>query len=171
MITEEFILNVTECQGQLYSYILSLTGNSDIARDLLQETNKSILEKVSDYTPGTSFSAWASKIAFFKVLSFHRDRQREPMLFSVERLREISQKTLSRNQEYDRRLDFLFQCIEQLPDDKQKLLRQRYEQDLPLEELASLWGRTYNATAALLYRVRLTLMDCVNKSLKLEKQI
>lgn len=171
MITKEFILSITECQGQLYSYILSLTGNSDIARDLLQETNKSILEKVSDFTPGTSFSAWASKIAFFKVLSYRRDSQRESMLFSVEKLREISQKTLAKNKDHDRRLDSLFHCLEQLPDDKQKLLKQRYEEELPLEELASLWGRTYNATAALLYRVRLTLMDCVNKTLKLEKQI
>tara|TARA_R110002111_G_scaffold177322_1_gene243429 strand:+ start:66697 stop:67212 length:516 start_codon:yes stop_codon:yes gene_type:complete len=171
MITEEFILSITECQSQLYSYILSLTGNSDIARDLLQETNKSILEKASDFAPGTSFSAWASKIAFFKVLSYRRDSQRESMLFSVERLREISHKTLSKNKEYDRRLDSLFDCIEQLPDDRQKLLRQRYEEELPLEELANLCGRTYQATAALLYRMRLTLMDCVSKSLKLEKQI
>tara|TARA_R110002095_G_scaffold152203_1_gene131794 strand:- start:4029 stop:4544 length:516 start_codon:yes stop_codon:yes gene_type:complete len=171
MITEEFILSITECQSQLYSYILSLTGNSDIARDLLQETNKSILEKVSDFTPGTSFSAWASKIAFFKVLSHRRDSQRESMLFSVEKLREISQKTLSKNKEYDRRLDSLFDCIEQLPDDRQKLLRQRYEEELSLEELADLCGRTYQATAALLYRMRLTLMDCVSKSLKLENQI
>lgn len=170
MITKEFILSITECQGQLYSYILSLTGNSDIARDLLQETNKTILEKVSDYTPGSSFTAWASRIAFFKVLSYRRDSQRESMLFSVEKLREISQKTLSKNNDYDRRLDPLFHCIEQLPDDKQKLLKQRYEEELTLEELASFWGRTYNATAALLYRVRLTLMDCVNKSLKLERQ-
>jgi len=171
MITKEFILSITEFQGQLYSYILSLTGNSDIARDLLQETNKTILEKVSEFTPGTSFSAWASKIAFFKVLSYRRDIQRESVLFSIEKLREISQKTLAKNNDYDRRLDSLFHCIEELPDDKQKLLKQRYEEELPLEELASLWGRTYNATAALLYRVRLTLMDCVNKSLKLEKQI
>lgn len=171
MFTEEFILNVTECQGQLYSYILSLTGNSDVARDLLQETNKTLLEKVADFTPGTSFSAWASKVAFFKVLSYYRDSQRDTMLFSMDRLREISQKTLSQNSEYDRRLDLLYQCLEELPDDKRALLKQRYEQDLPLEELASLWGRTYNATAALLYRVRLLLMDCVNKSLKLEKQL
>tara|TARA_R110002095_G_scaffold203734_2_gene185941 strand:- start:35376 stop:35684 length:309 start_codon:yes stop_codon:yes gene_type:complete len=102
-----------------------LTGNSDIARDLLQETNKTILEKVADYTPGSSFSAWASKIAFFKVLSFRRDSQRESTLFSVEKLREISEKTLSKNHDYDRRLDSLFHCLEQLPDDKQKLLKQR----------------------------------------------
>jgi len=93
------------------------------------------------------------------------------MLFSMDRLREISQKTLSQNSEYDRRLDLLYQCLDELPDDKRALLKQRYEQDLPLEELASLWGRTYNATAALLYRVRLLLMDCVNKSLKLEKPL
>lgn len=168
MISEEFILNLTDCQGQLYSYILSLTGNSDNARDILQETNKIILEKVSDYTPGTCFSAWASKIAFFRVLSYRRDFQRERLLFSVERLQEISQKALSQNKVYDRRLDSLFHCIKQLPDDKQKLLKQRYEEDVPLDTLARFWGRSYNATTALLYRVRLTLMDCVNKSLNLD---
>lgn len=174
-ITKEFIQKLTGCQGRLYTYILSLIGKSNDARDLLQETNKSILEKASDFTAGTSFSAWASKIAFFKVLSYQRDEQRKAVLFSGETLREISKKTIAANEQHNReqhddRLDLLRDCVKKLPDDRQRLLRQRYEEEIPLEEIASRWGRSYNAMAALLYRMRLSLMDCVQRSLDAEER-
>lgn len=169
MVTEEFVLNLIECQAKLYSYVLSLTGNKNDAHDILQETNKSILEKAADFTPGTSFPAWASKIAYYKVLAYHRDAQRETLLFNVEILQEISEKTLTKNGQYDRRLGSLFHCIQQLPDDHQQLLKQRYEEEKSLEEIADLWGRTYNGISSLLYRLRLALIDCVDKSLQLEE--
>jgi len=47
-------------------------------------------------------------------------------------------------------------------------LKQRYEEEMSLEEIASFWGRTYNGITSLLYRVRLALIDCVDKTLQLE---
>ncbi len=174
-ITKEFIKKLTNFQGQMYTYILSLIGKSNDARDVLQETNKSILEKSSDFTPGTSFSAWASKIAFFKVLSYQRDEQRKSALFNGEALREISRKAIAANEQHNReqhdnRLDLLRDCVKKLPDDRQRLLNLRYEEEIPLEEIANRWGRSYNAMAALLYRMRLSLMDCVQRSLGMEEQ-
>ncbi|VAX42693.1 hypothetical protein MNBD_PLANCTO02-454 [hydrothermal vent metagenome] len=174
-ITKEFIKKLTCYQGQMYTYILSLVGKSNDARDVLQETNKSILEKASDFMPGTSFSAWASKIAFFKVLSYQRDEQRKSALFSGETLKEISRKTIAANEQnnreqHDSRLDLLRDCVKKLPDDRQRLLNLRYEEEIPLEEIASRWGRSYNAMAALLYRMRLSLMDCVQRSLDMEER-
>jgi len=168
IVTEELILNLIDCQGKLYSYVLSLTGNRNDTHDILQETNKIILEKAAEYTPGTSFSAWASKIAYYKVLAYQRDAARESLLFNVEILQEISEKSLSKSKQNDRRLGSLFHCIEQLSDDNQKLLKQRYEEEMSLEEIASFWGRTYNGITSLLYRVRLALIDCVDKTLQLE---
>tara|TARA_R110002096_G_scaffold123353_3_gene266979 strand:- start:201 stop:851 length:651 start_codon:yes stop_codon:yes gene_type:complete len=168
MVSEEFVLNLIDCQAKLYSYVLSLTGNKNDAHDILQETNKSVLEKAADFTPGTSFSAWASKIAYYKVLSYHRDAQRDTLLFNAELLKEISEKSISKNQQYDRRLGSLFHCLEQLPDDHQRLLKQRYQEEKTLEEIAGIWGRTYNGITSLLYRLRLALIDCVDKSLQLE---
>lgn len=168
MVSEDFVLNLIDCQGKLYSYVLSLTGNKNDTHDILQETNKSILEKASDFTPGTSFSAWASKIAYYKVLAYHRDAQRESLLFNAELLQEISDKSISKNKQYDRRLGSLFHCLEQMPDDHQRLLKQRYQEEKSLDEIASIWGRTYNGITSLLYRLRLALIDCVDKSLQLE---
>lgn len=169
MVTEEFVLNLIECQAKLYSYVLSLTGNRNDTNDILQDTNKFILEKAADYTAGTSFSAWASKIAYYKVLAFQRDTARESLLFNIEILQEISDKSLSKSTQYDSRLGSLFHCMEQLSEDNQKLLKQRYEEEMSLEEIASFWGRTYNGISSLLYRLRLALIDCVDKSLQLEE--
>ena len=93
---------------------------------------------------------------------------RDTLLFNAELLKEISEKSISKNQQYDRRLGSLFHCLEQLPDDHQRLLKQRYQEEKTLEEIAGIWGRTYNGITSLLYRLRLALIDCVDKSLQLE---
>ena len=68
--SEEFVRLLTEAQGPVYGYLLTLITDRNRARDLLQETNITIWKKADTFEEGTNFNAWACKIAYFHVLSF-----------------------------------------------------------------------------------------------------
>lgn len=46
-------------QQRLLSYIVSLIGDADSSWDVLQETNRVLLEKRGDFQAGTNFVNWA----------------------------------------------------------------------------------------------------------------
>ncbi|VAX39674.1 hypothetical protein MNBD_PLANCTO02-684 [hydrothermal vent metagenome] len=164
-ITEELIDELTKNQGRLYAYILSLVGNVEDARDIQQEVNRTILQKADDYKKGTSFVSWARQISTFKVRSYWRDKGREKVIFSDELISKMSQPIEDATEGYDDQLIALKQCVNKLPPDKQQMLKQRYQESMPLDDLAAYWNRSYKATVTMLSRVRVRLLDCIQKSI------
>ena len=79
--SEEFVRLLTEAQGPVYGYLLTLIPDRNRARDLLQETNITLWKKAATFEEGTNFNAWACKIAYFHVLSFRRKMAREKLVF------------------------------------------------------------------------------------------
>ena len=67
---------LAQCQSRLKAYILSLLSNTSDADDILQETNIFILKHLDTFERGSNFKAWAFQIAYFRVKSYIRDRQR-----------------------------------------------------------------------------------------------
>lgn len=49
-------------QSELQGFALKLTKESDMARDLLQETNSKVLTSSQSFIPGTNFHSWAFTI-------------------------------------------------------------------------------------------------------------
>jgi len=70
-----FVKLITEHQGNLRAFIVSLMPGSPDVADVLQETNAVLWQKRDRFEPGTNFLAWAFRIARYEVLRQH-DRQR-----------------------------------------------------------------------------------------------
>ena len=66
--SEEFVRLLTEAQGPVYGYLMTLIPDRSRARDLLQETNITLWKKAATFEEGTNFNAWACKIAYFLSL-------------------------------------------------------------------------------------------------------
>ena len=90
--SEEFVRLLTEAQGPVYGYLLTLIPDRNRARDLLQETNITIWKKAETFEQGTNFNAWACKVAYFHVLSFRRKMAREKLVFDDEILDYLSER-------------------------------------------------------------------------------
>ena len=65
---EAFVQLMTEHQGRLYAYVLSLLGDPDQANDVLQETNLVLWRNAGEFQMGSNFRAWAFRIAHFQVM-------------------------------------------------------------------------------------------------------
>ncbi len=165
MLSDEFIQDLTASQTRLYAYILSLLPGRAAAEDVLQEVNLTAWQKRSEFTPGTSYFAWASKIAYFHVLSHRRKMSRDRLVFDDDVLDYLSERQVERAEEIGRRGAALKSCIEKLPVNQRELVEQRYAPGGSVQDIAAAAGRTVGSVSQTLYRVREALLKCVEQTL------
>lgn len=163
---DEFVLLLIGAQSRLYAYILSLVLNRDRARDILQQTNLVLLEKESDFETGTNFAAWAYRVAFYEVLSDRRTQKREKLLFSDELLTLIAAKGPAIEKHFDERVTALEACMREITSEQRDLLMQRYRPDGSVAKIAAQLKKSPAAVSAMLYRLRVALVSCVEHKLK-----
>lgn len=161
---EAFVALLTASQDALYRYILTLVvGQHDRARDILQETNLVIWRKSSEFRLGTDFNAWARRIAHYRVMTDLRDAERKPLMFSEKLIDALASDYEQNANDVELRQGFLQECFAALPSNQSQLVRSRYAEDQSIAEISRQQGRSANAISAALYRIRLVLLDCVNR--------
>lgn len=171
VVNNVFFQLLLQNQGKLHAYVLALVGNTTDARDLLQDINQCLLEKRDTFTPGTNFLAWSRKVAFYKIQSYWRDKNRSRLLFDDELLKSMSETIEQMPDLYNEQIEALRSCITHLPSDKQTLMQQRYCQFMPLKNIAEYWGKSEKAVGVMLLRIRLRLQDCIQKSIAARSSI
>lgn len=162
---DEFVLRVIEVQSRLYAYILSLVLNKERAKDIVQQTNLVLLEKETEFQPGTNFAAWAYRVAFYEVLADRRKRQRDKHLFSDELLALIATRSATISESLDERSAALSKCLQELSGDHRENLLERYRPGGGVADLAEKLNKSPAAVSAMLYRIRTTLVECVERKL------
>ena len=165
--SEEFVRLLTEAQGPVYVYLLTLIPDRSRARDLLQETNITLWKKAATFEEGTNFNAWACKIAYFHVLSFRRKMAREKLVFDDDILDYLAERNDDRLiQDFTKdRNAALKACMQKLSDKQRKLVEERYKPGASVQRIAADQGRTVGAISQTLYRIRHNLMQCIEKTL------
>lgn len=164
---EEFIRQLTLAQSSLWAYVFSLLPDHAGAQDVLQQTNLTLWRKADDFQPGSSFIAWASKAAYFHVLSYRRGMRRDRLVFNDEVFAYLAERQAERLEEGipNRRMTALRGCLEKLPAHSRQLLESRYAAGASVKNLAETGGRSTAALSQVLYRIRETLLACVERSL------
>lgn len=160
---------VTGFQSRLYAFISTLMRGDAQAADVLQETNVVLWEKASSYDPQSSFAAWAYRIAHFQVMAHRKRHSRDHRLvFSDDLVSTLVSDFQKRTDDLDDRLAALQVCLDRLTDSNRALIRHRYAQGKSVSDMADAMGRKANAVAAALYRIRKTLLDCMEQTVNKE---
>ena len=165
---ERFVQNLTGHQSSLFAYIRSLMPRAEQASDVLQETNLVLWRRSSEFSEGTSFGAWARKVAYFQVLAWYRDRKREKLMFDTELLGLLAKQNDDRLAQHDQRRQALEQCMARLPNESREMIRRRYASGGSVQAMAQELGRTVGAVSQSLYRIRQSLVDCVRTTMNQE---
>ena len=150
-------------QPRLAAYIRSLVGREQSCKDILQETNVTILKKAADFRPGTNFTAWSFRIAYFEVLTWRRTRGREKLFFDSDLVESLALQAEEVAESYDERLSALSHCIEKLPDRQRQIIERRYLNSESVQEIAADIGFKANAASQLLHRARISLLNCIKQ--------
>lgn len=169
--SDEFAEAIIASQRRLYAYILTMLPDSNEASDVLQQTNMAIWRDASRFVEGTNFIAWAFRIAYFKVLEHREKSNRSRLRFCESTLENLSRETESRlaDEDEESRLTAMRQCVDQLPERHRELIHRRYYRGETVGSLAASTGKSANALANSLFRIRKALWNCIHRRLAKEQ--
>lgn len=163
-----FLANITGCQSSLFAYICTLLGNTDHARDVLQETNLALWQKADDYDPAQPFRPWAFSFAYNQALAFRRRQQRDRLIFDDGVLSIVSNAAVDSLARIDGRVEALDYCIERLPKRQRELLHERYVEGHRINDIAARRKCSTSSLQVMLFRIRKSLLDCIVRRLSTE---
>lgn len=164
-ISFEFSQLLTKSQRRIYAFILTLIPNRAEAEDILQETNLILCRKAAEYDPDRHFLAWAFKIARFQTMAHMKTRSRSPLVFQEDLMEKLSDDAENLDG-FGSLQRALAQCMEKLTKRNRELIRIRYEQGMSLEESAKELGKPKGTVSMALYRIRIALWRCVERTMK-----
>ena len=158
---EEFGRRLVSAQRGLFAYILRLLPDAMDASDVLQETNLVLLRKQQEFRVAADFNAWAAGIARNQVLAFRRDASRNRLVFSAQLLDQLAARHIADIGNTDLMFEAMELCRSRLSEADQQLLASRYADNVSVTEIASKTARTPHAVSQSLYRIRTTLLECI----------
>lgn len=167
--TEQFVRLLATHQEDIFRYIFALLPNEEDGRDVLQETCIALYRKLAEYDGSKPFLPWAYGFAYMEVLK-HRERNRRVLQpFSAELLEMLAREREQQEEALQARLRALDECVSKLPEADRRLLRQRYEARLKMDELIDRVGSSRRTLFRNLERIRRVLFDCVSRRVAAER--
>jgi RNA polymerase sigma-70 factor, ECF subfamily len=155
-------------QQEIYAYILTMVPNLHDADDLFQEGLTVMWHKFDQFEPGTNFPAWAIQIMRYLVLEYRRRCARSRMVqLSDEVLESLMDRTASLQDQMEVRLEALKQCMDHLDDRSKRMVKMRYERNVPVADMASQLKISARQIQRTLASINGILLRCVRRSLAL----
>ncbi len=164
--TTTFLELLTTHERSLSLYVHGLVPRDSAAEDILQQTKLLLWKHFDDFTLGTNFIAWARTTAFHQILTHRRQKKREHLPLDEDALEALGHAVSDLAEEGSARQDALRACLPKLPVEHRQLVQLRYFDDLEIDQIAERVNRTEAAVYRALSRVRMTLMQCVQKQLE-----
>jgi RNA polymerase sigma-70 factor (ECF subfamily) len=156
---------LVEHRSLLMGYLFACVRNTADAEDLFQELCLAATRSARALRSKEGFIPWAREIARRRVLAHLRQsKQLTPVNPELATRLAETAASLDSSSVIPRRLEALHACLDALPMESRHLLALRYaDERCPVEDIARQFGRSVQATYALLKRIRYILRDCINR--------
>ena len=168
MREETLVKNLLQYKRTLEGMLFAMVGDSAVAEDLFQEMAVLMTRKREQADENCKFVAWGRQIA----LNLVRDWRKKLARGKVQTLDDDVLESVagafesSAEEAWDARADALRHCAEKLSEKDRVLLRRRYEEAVPVDQLAQELSLSRGAVDTSLYRLRRALHDCVEMRLQ-----
>lgn len=167
---EEFVVLMTRHQRRIWWFINSLLPAASDADDVLQETSLVLWRKWDQFDRDREFISWACGIARLQVFKFVRENKAKRKHLNEVLLAEIADVAERKIQNLSRvevRLKALKDCIQRLDQEERQLIEKKYDNALSAKRIADDLDRPLVTVYKVLARVRLKLVNCVNRKIEL----
>jgi RNA polymerase sigma-70 factor (ECF subfamily) len=149
----------------LFRYIFSLVANEADTRDILQETCVDLHRRAARYDPQRPFLPWAFRFAYHEVLRHRTRARRSGLVLDPDVVELLASSRADLEPELEDRFQALDRCLAGLPERDRRLVDARYFRPGPIESRLRELGISRRTLFRHLDRIRLTLMDCINRRL------
>lgn len=151
-------------QARVYSYILHIVRNRDIADDIFQDTFVKIIMtlKQGRYTETGKFGAWLTRIAHNLIIDYCRQEKSENCVSTDDEnsdflnRRELSEGTVEDYLVADQITADVRRIVDALPESQKEVLTMRFYRDMSFKEIAEATGVSINTA---LGRMRYAIMN------------
>ncbi len=160
-----FDLLLSRNQQKLFSYILFVVRDRDVANDIFQDTFVKVIIKLQEgnYTPNGKFGAWVMRIAHNAIMDWYRNQKSEKI---VDAAKDNDLSNISHNDFTDSGIENQFinmqvlhdvkKMMNQLPTTQREVVFMRFYQELSFKEIAEATGVSINTS---LGRMRYALLN------------
>ncbi|MBQ0073785.1 MAG: sigma-70 family RNA polymerase sigma factor [Prevotella sp.] len=158
------LLNRT--QTGIFSYIIFIVHNEEVANDLFQETFLKAITKLQEgrYVPTGKFNAWMIRIAHNAIMDWYRRQKTQVIVDSAVEdiniaqmsdrdLMETSREDLIANGQV---MSDVRNLVQYLPEAQREVVMMRYYQNLSFKEIAAITNVSINTSLA---RMRYALIN------------
>lgn len=164
---------IDQYRHRLMRYLIHMVANRVVAEDLFQETWVRVLEKGSLYDGRTPFAAWLLSIARNLTIDYMRKRQRaglEPLNEDPEE-GPVFEAVASTPSPYEvaaahEQATSIADALERVPAVFREVLVLRFQEQMKLEEIASLTGVPLATVKSRLYRGVAALRPALERNLR-----
>ncbi len=152
-------------QKKLYSYILFVVHDQEVANDVFQETFVKVISKLQDgkYTDSGKFFFWLTRIAHNVIMDNYRHQKSTHIIEPTEdndlnMLRSDDLMDINRENEYvnTQIMSDVRRMMEALPTPQREVVHMRFYQDLSFKDIADITGVSINTS---LGRMRYALIN------------
>lgn len=160
-----FDVLLTRNQQKLYSYILFVVRDPEVANDVFQDTFVKVITKLQEgkYTNCGKFSFWLTRIAHNVIMDGYRRQKSEHIIEPTEdndlsNLRSDELLDINRENEYVNMqiMNDVRHLMNALPASQREVVYMRFYQDLSFKEIADITGVSINTS---LGRMRYALIN------------
>jgi RNA polymerase sigma-70 factor (ECF subfamily) len=165
-----FELIVRRLERPLRAWLATHASPAIDVDDVAQRTFVIAFTKLDTFEIGTDFPAWLFTIARYQLMT-EMTRLRRVADYHARFAPDLLERELERRLQDpvgpDRvRLDHLKECMAALGENLQRFIAWRYDEEIPLAEMANRSGRSVGAIKKQLWQIRRKLQECVEKRMK-----
>lgn len=149
---------------QIRGYARVICPDVAILDDVVQEVFVAMMSRASDFADGRNFKSWAYGFVRNKAMKAATRRKADARLLGNDVL-ELLSAAVPELEVRPEELGALRRCLAELAPSARSVIRQRYENGLQPQQVASAMGWTPNSVRVALSRARAFLRACVEQRL------
>jgi len=161
---ELFIKLLPKHDPSIRAYIrASIPDPADVA-DVMQNVSIIAWKKFEILeNPETEFGKWVCVIARYEILKFRRGKARDRLVLDSDIVEKLADEGIEETDERDHWINALQHCLGKLPNSRRKLLLEAYHPESSMQDIAKQMNKKTNALYQILSRLRIKLVDCIEK--------
>lgn len=170
---QAFDLLLSRNQSKLFSYILFVVYDQDLANDIFQETFVKVITKLQErkYVDSGKFSAWIMRIAHNVIMDWYRDNRAQNI---VEATEDNDLSNINSNSCLDYNIEDRYineqvlrdvkKMMNLLPPTQREIVFMRFYQEMSFKEIAETTGVSINTALGRMRYAILNLRRMAKKS-------
>lgn len=170
---QAFDLLLSRNQSKLFSYILFVVHDQDLANDIFQETFVKVITKLQErkYVDSGKFSAWIMRIAHNVIMDWYRDNRAQNI---VEATEDNDLSNINSNSCLDYNIEDRYineqvlrdvkKMMNLLPPTQREIVFMRFYQEMSFKEIAETTGVSINTALGRMRYAILNLRRMTKKS-------